>query len=267
MSLGREFQSMLTRLRGFPVDDKPEEPVAPNKYWSAQYDKESEAIAWVGSEYRPDWRKRVVGGDRRKRPNGRSGSTNPLSKLTESDIPVIHIAYRNGDSICDLSKKYGMSRATIYSILQCKTWAHVWDEGPSMRSRRASILINGFAKHAKLTVENINEIRNSARNGASRQSIGKKLGVSSTLIRQILRGEVWKHVLDSDTRPMPEGAKKGELRPMSKLNPEKVREIRDLAKSGHNQTVIATTYGVCQAIISRIIHRKAWVHVPDEPEA
>ena len=53
----------------------------------------------------------------------------------------------------------------------------------------------------------------------------------------------------------------GEDHPSSKLNDEKVQEIRRLRTQGYTQQEIADQFGVQQATISRIILRKTWKHV------
>lgn len=82
---------------------------------------------------KPDMRRRVgrylVGTDRKR------GSNHPLSKLTESDIPVIRRrANKNhkygdyeGEPLAAIAKGYGVSRSTIIGIVEGRTWIHVPD--------------------------------------------------------------------------------------------------------------------------------------------
>lgn len=53
---------------------------------------------------------------------------------------------------------------------------------------------------------------------------------------------------------------KGEANPLSSLTETAVREIRELAGS-LPQRAIAERYGVTQAGVWRIIHRKSWTHI------
>jgi len=48
---------------------------------------------------------------------------------------------------------------------------------------------------------------------------------------------------------------------MAILDDDKVRAIRQLARQGTMQRQIARMYGVCEANISMIVHRKTWKHV------
>ncbi len=56
---------------------------------------------------------------------------------------------------------------------------------------------------------------------------------------------------------MPRGVDHG----MAKLTDEDVRSIRVLARAGNSQRAIADRYGVHQANVWSIVHRKTWAHV------
>jgi transposase len=55
--------------------------------------------------------------------------------------------------------------------------------------------------------------------------------------------------------------RKGAAHSGSKLDADKVREIRKLAGEGMKFTEIAKKFGVTSAMIGGIIHRRAWTHV------
>ena len=46
-----------------------------------------------------------------------------------------------------------------------------------------------------------------------------------------------------------------------KLTPEQVRAIKDLLKTGINQTQLAKHWGVCRATINRIANNRMWEDV------
>lgn len=56
----------------------------------------------------------------------------------------------------------------------------------------------------------------------------------------------------------------GEKNPASKLNEEKVLQIRRLAKSGVYQREIAKKFSISQATANQIINRKLWICIPEE---
>lgn len=55
---------------------------------------------------------------------------------------------------------------------------------------------------------------------------------------------------------------RGEAHPIAKLDSEKVREIRQLYRSGQgSQPSLAKQFGVSSRLIFNIVHRTAWPHV------
>ena len=54
---------------------------------------------------------------------------------------------------------------------------------------------------------------------------------------------------------------------ITKLNEDKVREIRAKYASGHySQRQLAAEYGITQCNIGRVVRREHWRHVKDAPE-
>jgi hypothetical protein len=65
------------------------------------------------------------------------------------------------------------------------------------------------------------------------------------------------------SRLHPEARPRGEAVTTAKLTEQQVRDIRErYASGGINQYQLADEYGVTQVLISRIIRRKVWRHVP-----
>lgn len=63
------------------------------------------------------------------------------------------------------------------------------------------------------------------------------------------------------SRLRPERVCKGEKCHASKLNPDKVREIRKLRESGERLSSLSKIFGVRECVISEIVRYKAWKHV------
>ena len=55
---------------------------------------------------------------------------------------------------------------------------------------------------------------------------------------------------------------RGETHGKSKLNAEKVKEIRALRNSGYGLVAIGKMYGMHHTTIAQIVHGKTWRHVP-----
>ena len=70
-------------------------------------------------------------------------------------------------------------------------------------------------------------------------------------------GDIHNNHLDNlDYKPLAESRNN-----KSKLNPDKVRKIRDLYKQGFSQSVIAGLFGVHQTVISKICLGHIWKHI------
>lgn len=243
-----------------PDEDAPQPP---DKYWTAIADKQGEGLIWVGSEYRPGWRERVVGGDRRKKVSPWAGSKQGSAKLTEDDIPAIHLAYRSGESALSLSRKYRVSSTTIGQILICQTWRHAWDGGPSVRSRSSNMPRGTKSRSAKLDEGMVRNIRSLCRQGIPRKDVARRFKISHRSICSILSGETWSHVRDFEEQPFAKGFHCGESTPSSKLNAKSVQDIRAARSSGEKLKVIAKRFGISLSTVSVIVNRKSWSHIPD----
>jgi hypothetical protein len=63
-------------------------------------------------------------------------------------------------------------------------------------------------------------------------------------------------------RRHPERLRRGSSVSTSKLTEEQVRLIRELHRQGALQQDLATRFGVVNQLVSAIVHRKAWAHLP-----
>jgi len=55
---------------------------------------------------------------------------------------------------------------------------------------------------------------------------------------------------------------KGETHYAAKLSNDTVIEMRRLYSDGHTQKALAQKYGIGQGLVSRVVRRKSWEHVP-----
>ena len=53
------------------------------------------------------------------------GSSHPLAKLTEADIPVIRARLAKGDNQKDIAQDYGVSHPAISGVKTGRTWRHI----------------------------------------------------------------------------------------------------------------------------------------------
>lgn len=66
----------------------------------------------------------------------------------------------------------------------------------------------------------------------------------------------------AETRARKSEELQGEANPQSKVNEEKVLEIRRRAAEGESQAAIARDIGISPMQVSTIVRREAWRHVP-----
>ena len=115
----------------------------------------------------------------------RSGSDTSIAKLTEEDIPEIRQLMVEGLSNQDIAERYCVARGTISKIRDGKTWKHVPCE---VDVPKTSV---EFKK--KLSAEDIPDIRDLHRKGASLAEIGRIFNVHSGSISGIISGKSWKN--------------------------------------------------------------------------
>lgn len=113
---------------------------------------------------------------------GRKGRHRGTPKLTENQVAEIRRRLEAGEQGKKLAAEYDMSKASISKIRQNKTWVHVDDcKAPEGR--------------AKLTENQVREIRAMLANGDTNPSIAAAFEVTPSLIRHIRSGKLWKGVV------------------------------------------------------------------------
>jgi transcriptional regulator with XRE-family HTH domain len=109
----------------------------------------------------------------------------------------------------------------------------------------------------KLTQEKILRIRNCyLREKKTQKDLAIEYGVSETMIREIVRGRLWKET-PGEISPRFLG-RRGERANGAKLTKNQVEEIRKLLRQGLSQRRIAARFGVKHAAIGSISRGTAW---------
>jgi len=120
------------------------------------------------------------------------------SKLNLSDVESIKRELCTGTSMKVLSKQYDINYSTVQSIKCCSIWEEVL---PELNSQLKSLVYkdsykgesNGCSKLTEVQVKEIKSLLNIK--NMTMTDIGKKYGVSRTLIGHIKRGKLWSHVV------------------------------------------------------------------------
>lgn len=79
---------------------------------------------------RKDWKhvtvpEHLLESVRQQRRHRNQGKNNPLSKLTEKDIPRIFALAKEGQGIYPIAKRFGVNHSLISQVLHRVVWAHV----------------------------------------------------------------------------------------------------------------------------------------------
>lgn len=119
---------------------------------------------------------------------------------------------------------------------------------------------------ASLGEQQVLAIRAALRAGEATTTVARRYGVSAPLVMAIKHRRLWRNVGDAtEDAAMPIGVARGEDHRAAKLSGDDVRAIRDrYAAGGISQAKLGATYGVDQALISRIVRGQRWRHLDSD---
>jgi len=140
----------------------------------------------------------------------------------------------------------------------------VWSDSPDAHKRGVERHGGAFTygealNHTKLTPAIVEQMRQDNEQGMTQQAIATKYGVTRRTAARAIRGEYWKQV-----NAPPSSAtnyKKGEGVSLAKLNPDKVRQIREKIQAGQSLSSISREYGVGTTVVWSIKKGLTWKHV------
>jgi hypothetical protein len=105
---------------------------------------------------------------------------------------------------------------------------------------------------SKLTADQVVEIRRLRMERWSITRLAKKFSVDPSLVARIVTGQIWVHV---DGPVAPPGK-------MTKVTEADVIAIRASHAAGESGIALAARYGISPSMVSLIVKRKTWAHVP-----
>lgn len=187
------------------------------------------------------------------------GSKNHMAVLSEDDVTKIKELYTvNKVKQSDLAKQFNVCKQTINNILHGKVWSQViGDDEIKIHSSKQG----ENNSQSKLTENDVITIKKSLIEGVSQYELAKRFNISRTVITNIQRGKHWNHVIVDGFTPFTKDLT-GENNIKSKLNPDKVKQIRDLYKTGkYSYSQLSKMFGVTRSPIQRIIKGNSWKHV------
>ena len=106
---------------------------------------------------------------------------------------------------------------------------------------------------AKLTAEQVLEIRSDKWAGRERSEIAAHFNISKSQVTSILLRTSWAHLDDAHDAPHEKGVRK--------LTKRDVIAIRSDLYSGWTLTKIAEHFGIGKSQVSHILNRTSWAHI------
>lgn len=122
------------------------------------------------------------------------GSKSGNAKLTEDDVAEIHSRVAGGETHRSIAKHFGIHGSRISRISRRQEWAHV--EGNDVTKAMVGVdnRVGSKNRFAKLTEDDIREIRRLKRAGATQRQLGVLYGINQATICRIAKKETWAHV-------------------------------------------------------------------------
>lgn len=117
------------------------------------------------------------------------GESHPISKLNWQMVREIRARYALGKTQLELTGDFGVGSGTIQAIVEGRNWI---EEGMKIVKHASQ---KGVEKtSAKLTEQDVIDIRRRFAAGASRASLARSFGVSWICIKNVTNRTTWKHV-------------------------------------------------------------------------
>lgn len=124
------------------------------------------------------------------------GVRNSQAKMTPEDIVALVERYNKGEPAGELRRSYRLSVRTFADILTGKRWKRV--DRPVVEIRKAGSFQGQMSgdknSNAKLTVKQVQEIREARGCGVMAKVIAKTYGIRPDTVSKICLGKLWKSV-------------------------------------------------------------------------
>jgi hypothetical protein len=122
------------------------------------------------------------------------GAAQGAAKLNEARVLEMRRKYAQGRTINSLAKEYGVSSSTAVHVLTGKSWKHVktplGDPPPKFNPRHSD-----NRKNAKISEEQVREIRKRSAAGETGMSLSAAFGISQPAVSAIVTRRNWPNVI------------------------------------------------------------------------
>ncbi len=121
------------------------------------------------------------------------GERTHFAKLTEAQVLEIRELSRQGVARKDVAQRFGVLPSQVWHIVGGRSWKHLGGAIPIVRGRGTTGSRNA---NARLTEDDVREIRRLHRSGIRNRELAAQFGVGKNNISMIITGATWKHVQD-----------------------------------------------------------------------
>ena len=170
-----------------------------------------------------------------------------LASLTDEQVVDIRRSAREGVSAGKLAARYGVSVNTAALAAKGKTYKHV-SEPPVERLQNL--------RRKQLTDDQVAQLREEVRAGATIASVAKRFGVHQVVARHAVRGRSYKHVSEPPVTATPASPS---------LTDAQVSYARQVYREGMSAGRIAAELGVSEMTIYSAVKGHTYKHVDEPP--
>ena len=184
-------------------------------------------------------------------------------KLTARKVQEIRHLSASGMSAQRVATRYGVSRQTVVSVVERRTWRHVRDDqgpdDPALPEPLKKVVTKPtaaacLAGKPKLSPEEYDDIRHLyAKGDVSQAELAEKFGISETTAR---------YHIEKGRKGLPY---RGDRHKLAKLTSAKVREMRRRHAAGASISQLARDYGMSVGSVSPALKGQTWRHISYEP--
>jgi predicted XRE-type DNA-binding protein len=175
------------------------------------------------------------------------GEDHHAAKITEIDVKEIRRLYATKEmNQQQLAERYGLKQCHVSDIVLSVSWSHVPAEH---EIKKKTTGVNSQGKACKLTENDVIQMRDCYRNGASFSEIAKMFKISPDAARSTIIGLRWSHVPGA----IPDAGRN--------ITEKDAIKIKAMLRDGEKPRSIAKELGVKPGVVYKISSGQSWSHV------
>lgn len=201
------------------------------------------------------------------------------AKLDEAKVIEMRERTAAGASIGEIGAAFGVRNSVVSRVVTGQTWTHVGGPIRPVRAAGDKLVNHTGDKHwtrrkrdaqrgeanpnAKVTAEQVVQIRERVAAGERQATVATAFGVSPGTVQAIAAGRIWAFAGGPICAGGGRGGavSSGEDNANSRLTVEQVVAIRERHAAGESQGALGSEFGMSRAAVSQIVTGKTWADV------